>query len=208
MIVLGWSGSDARPASLQVVRTDGLSVVYVASHAAADPRVRARLQVEAAEELPAFLPVAPAADFGLEAAVSLARRCAEQMHDKLDLLRGKAQISVRVDWPTRRTENGAVANGRQWLERRRSDTASDRARFGALRSRVCARFGCRPEMSRADQPARGAAQLDLLMPRERCEASMERLAQGKEWLDLDLTGALTITGPWPAYSFSTLGAAA
>ena len=204
MIVLGWSFADAgsvRP--LTMVRRGGLGLVCAPADLAGDPRSRAAIQVRIANDLPAFLPVAPAQDVPIDAGLALTQKRQPEICERLQALTGKAQVSVQMTWPDA-LEPSRTSSGRDWLLHRKAALEATRKRIdglaGAVRNILCSTL----EMREADARSGQASRLDLLLPKEDCAMAMQRIRERIGGFALDVRGALTLTGPWPAYAFSCL----
>lgn len=211
MIALGWTAQGMiAPARFTMAGQPHCTTIAVAERDAATPRDRMRLQLDCARTLPAFLPLAPTLRMCLDEACDHGHRHGMSIATRLEALRGRVQISLRVLWPTEGQPapqvEASVPTGRDWLVARASGwrgTAARRARIAGGVRDALSTWSAGPVSERHD--ARGL-QIDTLVPSRRV-SDLDTLGRALRCAP-DLAGAaLALSGPWPALSFASLAGA-
>lgn len=135
------------------------------------------------------------------------REAASSLQAALERVAGHVEMGVRVEWRERQeaapSEKGAVASGREYLERRRREFAAheaQRARATKLLDRVEARVAPQGDLGvRTLLPAAGVAgSMAHLVHRQAVGVYRTRAAEAQAELP-EVT--LRVSGPWAPYSF-------
>ena len=195
--------------SLSVVEAAGLVAVLDQdlAHGADDPRDFMRAVQVLAEQLP-LVPFRAKEDTCDEHALQRTLRAgAERFEQLLSMIEGCDEWSFRLDdVPAAGPHDGQDAGGRAYLRRRQAafaeadGIAPEAARFTGTLMRAPS-SGVRAWRL---LDSGGVAELALLVVRAEVDPTLDHVASRCDALG----GSATITGPWPAFSFCDLGAAA
>lgn len=202
MVALGISRSCAALQPLCALASGGLAVICAGDHLADSPRARIDLQLRGSREMPVFLPFAPALQLGSDPALDwCAAHCAE-IETALDRVQDGRQITVTCARAT--PDASKAANGADWLRQRAGIAKAQTVDADALRAGIQTQCGDVPLRALAGDHAPGMLRFHLLVGAEDTELALDRLRAGLP----GACGALTVTGPWPAYHFADLGGTA
>ncbi len=205
MIALGWTvpGHDVAP-PLATAAALSCAAVWTTGDRAASPLERMQLQVLCARTLPSFLPVAALHPTRLEDALDLARRDGRRIAARLTAMRGHVQLVARAEWAPPPPPRSDTTGGRAWLRDRAALSAADAAGRAAVAATL--RSAVEPW---AQEPvvlscARGAVQAAVLVDASAAELAMAAVARELAARPSRSGARLSVTGPWPAYSFCDL----
>jgi hypothetical protein len=167
------------------------------------PQARLRLQVACARQLAAFLPLGPGRRFGIEQALDFARQHGPAIGDRLEALRGLAQISLSAAWPVPAFGTAASAGGgKAWLEARAHRRAEDAARGRAVREALCGMLAHHAKRCLVERQSPGRVQLAALCPADRVAGAVDHVSGMISRGDWPEDARFAITGPWPALAFA------
>ncbi|ARE42211.1 hypothetical protein RGUI_4070 [Rhodovulum sp. P5] len=209
MMALGLSRDAVPVPPYAALKSGALSVICIEDDLASTPRDRMALQLGGSRALSCFLPFAPTALPDAERALSWCEARQEEIVALLTQLDDGRQITLTCginDAPvTTETDSGAG-----WLRQKAQRKQARQQQAQELRQWVEAMCADLPVRDIADEHGAGVLRLHLLIG---AADAPDVLAQLHARLAEDGKGRatglqLTLTGPWPAYNFTNLGAAA
>jgi hypothetical protein len=205
VIALGWTVPDHEVAPpFETAAALSCAAVWTTGDRAASPLDRLRLQVLCARTLPSFLPLAAHHPARLEDALDMARRDGRRIAARLSALSGLVQLVARAEWAAPAPRSTDARGGRAWLRDRAARSAADAAGRAAVSEAFRAAFEPWARAPVVLSSARGGIQAAALVDARAADPAMAAVADELAARSSRSAGRLSVTGPWPAYSFCEL----
>jgi hypothetical protein len=198
MIALGWTLRGAEPAGLFAVAAPGCAVVAAPACEAETARGRLQLQVRCARSLPSFLPLSAECGVNVDEALAHTQRRNREIVAQLAAVADRVQVTLSVAYGSPDLSGDGRA-GRAWLLARAAGRAEAQAKITAAAVELRAMLEDRWPVVVTSRLR--SVRADALVERAHAERliadAAKRLAGS-----VALRGAsVTVTGPWPAFSF-------